>query len=135
MPSLPSLPLPRRHQLLASLLLLGCSLPAAPALAGPDGGRLTPEQAAKIFPESRALMLKDRRARIAILEKGERCVQAAGDGDALRRCLKDERSASMRQRRQTMDEMRRLYEHNGLTMPQWRGGRSGEAGGEGGANP
>jgi hypothetical protein len=134
MSSLPSQPLPRRQRLVASLLLLGLSLPAAPALAGPGGGRLTPEQAAKVFPESRSLMLKDRRARIAILERGERCISAAENGDGLRRCLKDERSASMRQRRQTVDEMRRLYERNGLPVPQWRGGRSGEAGGQGGAS-
>lgn len=110
----------------ALALLFGTWASAVPALAGPDGapgsGRpsLTPEQAAKIFPERRSLALKDHRARIDILQLGERCINGAANTDALSRCMGEERSAMMRQRQGHLDAMRSLYERNGLPAPEWK---------------
>ena len=130
--------------LVALALLFGTWASAGPALAGPDGapgsGRpsLTPEQAAKIFPERRSLALKDHRARIDILQRGERCINGAANSDALSGCMREERGAMMRQRQDHLSAMRTLYERNGLPAPEWktrknRGGwgADGQGGGSG----
>ncbi|MCS5697712.1 hypothetical protein NZK32_01450 [Cyanobium sp. FGCU-52] len=103
-------------------LLLGVWASSAPALAGPGAGqeRLTPEQAAKIFPERRSLAVQDRRARIAILQRGERCISGAANSDALSRCMREERGAMMRQRQEFFGAMRTLYQRNGLPAPEWK---------------
>ena len=118
-----------RAGLPAVVLLLGLVGPAAVAQAQPVGpnpqgqggqwGRLSPEQRAKVFPDQRRLALQDRRARIAILQQGERCLQQAADADALRNCMRTEREAMGQQRRQFMGSMKALYERNGLPAPQW----------------
>ena len=94
-------------------------------------GRPTQAQWQKIFPEHRQLVLQDHRARVAILQKGERCIAAAGNGDALRACMRDERSAMQQQRRQHLDAMRALFERNGMPAPEWKNRRGGPAGGPG----
>ena len=50
------------------------------------------------------------------------------NADALRDCLRQEREAMGRQRREFMNEMKALYERNGLAAPQWkqRPGRMGK---------
>jgi hypothetical protein len=114
----------------ALALALGC---AGPALAQPVGGpagraRLTPAQWQKIFPEFRQLALQDRRARIAILQRGERCVAAAANTDALRACLRQERGATVKQRQEHQAATRSLFERNGLPVPEEAKGRRGKGG-------
>lgn len=133
--TLPSLSLRRLSLALAMGLVT-----AAPALAQPvaqpttqPGGapagqvprkprpqRLTPEQRQKIFPEQRSLAVQDHQARIAILEKGQRCLKAAANADALSDCMRQERDAMQTQRNQHMSSMRDLLQRNGLPVPQWR---------------
>jgi len=133
--TLPSLSLRR----LSLALALGLAT-SAPALAQPvaqpltqPGGapngqvprqprpqRLTPEQRQKIFPEQRSLAVQDHQARIAILEKGQRCLKAAANADALSDCMRQEREAMQSQRTQHMASMRDLLQRNGLPVPQWR---------------
>lgn len=86
--------------------------------------RLTPEQRQKIFPEQRSLAVQDHQARIAILEKGRRCLTAAANADALNDCMRQEREAMQSQRTQHMASMRELLQRNGLPVPQWRPLRS-----------
>jgi hypothetical protein len=120
-------PFPARPQasLQAFVLLVGLLGPAAlaqpvgPNPQGGQGGRLTPEQRAKVFPEQRRLALQDRQARIAILQRGESCLQNSGNADALRDCMRAEREAMGQQRRQLMDSLKSLYERNGLPAPRW----------------
>lgn len=104
------------------LLLLGLGVPAAlaqPVGPGPQAKQLTPEQQQKVFPEQRRLAVADRRARIAILQRGEGCLQQASTTTAMRECLRSEREAMREQRRQHMGEIQALYERNGLPAPQW----------------
>jgi hypothetical protein len=138
--TLPSFSLRR----LSLALALGLATAAAPALAQPvaqpptqlsplpgaapagQGARqqrpqrLTPEQRQKIFPEQRTLAVQDHQARIAILEKGQRCLKAAANADALGDCMRQEREAMQSQRTQHMASMRDLLQRNGLPVPQWR---------------
>jgi hypothetical protein len=106
----------------ALVLLLALGGPAA--TAQPVGPRsktplLTPEQRQKVFPEQRRLALQDHRARIAILQKGENCLQNAANADDLRTCMRTEREAMQQQRRQHMGSLQALYQRNGLPTPQW----------------
>ena len=115
---------------------LSLALGAGAALAQPVGdpggpGRLTPAQWQKIFPEFRQQALQDHRARAAILQRGERCIAAASDGDALRACLREERSAMQQQRQQHRTAMRNLFERNGIAAPEWKNRRGGPGGGPG----
>jgi hypothetical protein len=127
---LSSLPL----RLAALALVVGAS---GAALAQPVGqpakGRLTPQQWQKIFPEHRSLAMRDHQARIAVLQKGERCIAGAGNGDALRECLRQERSAYQQQRQAHRTAMRALFERNGIPVPEWGNKRGGKGGwGQGG---
>jgi len=121
------------HLVAAIGLLPG--LIADPAGAQPVGQpaarplRPTPEQLKKIFPEQRSLLLDDHRSRIAILQKGERCMTAATSSEALRDCLRQEREAYSRQREQNHEQMRQLYTRNGLPLPEaggWKGKGKGQ---------
>ena len=138
--TLPSLSL----QGLSLALALGLATGAAPALAqpvaqpltqpttqpgaAPSGQgirqqrpqRLSPEQRQKIFPEQRSLAVQDHQARIAILEKGRRCLTAAANADGLSDCMRQEREAMQSQRTQHLASMRDLLQRNGLPVPQWR---------------
>ena len=149
--TLPSLSLRRPGSLrrLSLALALGLVTTTAPALAQPVAQpltpqpttqpgaaptgqvprqqrpqRLTPEQRQKIFPEQRSLAVQDHQARIAILEKGRRCLTAATNADALSDCMRQEREAMQSQRTQHMASMRDLLQRNGLPVPQWRPMRS-----------
>ena len=129
----------RRHAAALALSAGATALSLAPlsgALAQPVGdparpGRPTPAQWQKIFPEHRQLVLQDHRSRVAILQKGERCIAAAGNGDALRACMREERSAMQQQRQEHMAAMRALFERNGMPVPEWKNRRGGPGGGPG----
>ena len=110
-----------RHPLRIAVLVLALgSGGVALAQAGPSGpARPTPEQMQKIFPEQKQLAISDHRARIAILQSGERCLAAAGSSEAVRACMRQERTAYQNQRRQHWAAMKALMEKNGIPLPQW----------------
>lgn len=116
--SRPPAGLPALALLLVSLG--GTSAMAQPVGPTPPGQGLTREQQQKLFPEQRRLALTDRRARIAILQRGETCLQGAPDSEALRNCMRTEREAMRQQKRQHMSEVQALFERNGLPAPQWK---------------
>ncbi len=99
--------------------------PAAPIRPS----RISEAQWQKIFPEHKQLTLRDQRARTTILQNGERCVAGAANLDALRTCMREERAATMKQRREYNDSLRAMFERNGVKMPELRK----SAGGKGGA--
>ena len=102
--------------------LLTLVLSGAPALAQSPQKltpiRLTPAQQQKLFPERRRLDLEATQARIAILEKHQRCLTAASTAQALQTCQKEERQALMTQRQQQRNAMKQLFERNGIPMPK-----------------
>ena len=95
----------------------------AMALAGPGGrgpeGRLTPQQKQQVFPDMKRLQTQDYRARIAILQKGERCMGAAGNADALMACKREERNAYRENRNQHRQAMEQMFRKYGIAMPEW----------------
>jgi hypothetical protein len=147
----------RLHRpLVAGLLLLGLGLSAEAQAQQPQrltppqnqpqnqpqtqgrgpAPRLTEAQQRKIFPETRSLAVRDHQARITILQQGERCSSAAGNGDALRACMRQERNAMQAQRQRHHEAMRQVFERNGIPVPDWSmrkgGGYGGPAGSPGG---
>lgn len=129
---------PWQPPLIAAALVLGLgtavqaqsTVPMKPRGEGP---RLTEAQRQKLFPETRTLAAQDHRARIAILQQGERCINAATNGDGLRNCMRQERDALQNQRQQHHDAMRQMFVRNGIPVPDWsqrkRGPSSRPAGG------
>jgi hypothetical protein len=122
---------PWQRPLIAAALVLGLgtavqaqsTVPPKPRGEGP---RLTEAQKQKVFPETRTLAVQDHRARIAILQQGERCISAATNGDGLRTCMRQERDALQNQRQQHRDALRQVFVRNGIPVPDWsqrRGGR------------
>jgi hypothetical protein len=103
-----------------ALSLGGGAVLAQPVGPGPRVQRLTPEQREKVFPEQRQLMLRDRQARIAVLQKGERCLSNAARRQSRMASVRAEREAMWQQRREYMAELQALYERNGLPTPQWK---------------
>ena len=110
------IPLPALALLLALAAPAGLAQPVGPTLQEP---RLTPAQRQKVFPEQRRMALQDHQARMAILQRGERCIEKAANAEVLRTCLREEREALRRQRRQHMDKLKALYDRNGLPTPPW----------------
>lgn len=116
-----------RSLVLATALLLGSAPFAAPAVAQnvPAEGwrrqerqpRLSPEQQQKLFPERKALLVQQQRERIAILQRSQSCVSAASSSDALRNCLMQERRDQQALRSRFRDQMRALFEQNGIPFP------------------
>jgi len=122
---------PWQRPLIAAALVLGLgtvvqaqsTVPPKPRGEGP---RLTEAQRQKVFPETRSLAVQDHRARIAILQQGERCISAASNGDGLRTCMRQERDALQNQRQQHRDALRQVFVRNGIPVPDWsqrKGGR------------
>lgn len=120
-----------QRPLIASALVLGLgsavqAQTSAPLKPGGGGPRLTEAQRQKVFPETRTLAVQDHRARIAILQQGERCISAATSGDGLRTCMRQERDAMQNQRQQHRDALRQVFQRNGIAVPDWskrQGGR------------
>ena len=105
-----------------SLAALLVGLAPFPARAeGPSpASKLTAEQRVKIFPEQKALAVKNQKARITILQQGERCLSAAATPDALKSCMRQERKQNMAQRRSEWSELRSLYARYGIKLPESR---------------
>jgi hypothetical protein len=112
-----------RRKLVPALLGLGVAVTAAPlsALAqqGPgSASRLTPQQQEQLFPEQKQLWLKHAQARIAAMQTGQRCVQAARNAQTFRSCLMQERQSNLELRRTHMADMRALLGRYGIQMPE-----------------
>lgn len=124
----PPMPSPLLQPLRVALLVMVLGSTGA-AMAQSDPSQIrrpTPAQMQAIFPEQKRLAISDQRARIAILQSGERCLSAAGSSEALRTCMKQQRDNSQRQREQHRAAMRALFERNGIPLPQWgKGDRKG----------
>jgi hypothetical protein len=123
--------------LLVLVLGLGLDLGGASAQPVGEGGqgrspRLTPEQKARVFPDLRRLALNDHRARIRLLEQGERCINGAGSAEALQGCMRREREQYRSLREQHRSEVKQLFQRNGLPVPSWERGGRGPGGGAGG---
>jgi len=108
----------------------GAPNPAAPGRGQPPAGgvllpRPTEEQQRRIFPEIRRLAVEDHRARIAILQRGERCSRQASNGDGLRACMREERSQMQTQRQRHRDAVRGVMQRNGIRLPEGRPGGGG----------
>ena len=115
---------PWQRPLIAAALVLGLGTAVQAQTSAPlkpkgEGPRLTEAQKQKVFPETRALAAQDHRARIAILQQGERCISAAPNGDGLRTCMRQERDALQNQRQQHRDALRQVYVRNGIPVPDW----------------
>ncbi|MFO0038005.1 MAG: hypothetical protein ACK522_03575, partial [Synechococcaceae cyanobacterium] len=66
-----------------------------------------------------------------ILQRGERCIAAARNGDALRAGLREERNARQQQRQQHRPALRSRFELHGIPAPEWKNRRGGPGGGPG----
>ena len=97
--------------------------------------KLTPEQQKKLFPGRKELLLKEHQERIALLQKSQSCVGAATNSDALKTCLIEDRKANTELRRRMHEQIRQLYERNGIQLPPPGPAkeRRGEPGGRGAA--
>ena len=97
--------------------------------------KLTPEQQIKLFPGRKELLLKEHQERIALLQKSQRCLGAATNSDALKACLIEDRKANTELRRSMHEQIRQLYERNGIQLPPPRPAteRRGEPGRRGAA--
>jgi hypothetical protein len=98
-----------------ALLSLGTALPGLAQDSAPQ--RLTPAQEAKIFPERKALLVRHQRERIQTLQTSERCIRGAGNPEALRRCMQQERQQNQAQRQKHREAMRGIYARNGIDVP------------------
>lgn len=141
---------PFRRPLIAAALLLGLSGAAQAQTAqlrpGPgsqplpqelprgEGPRLSAAQRQKLFPETRSLAIQDHQARIAILQQGQRCLGAAGNGDALRACMRQERQAMDAQRSRHREALRQAFVRQGIPVPDWSQRSGHRHGGPGGAS-
>jgi hypothetical protein len=79
--------------------------------------KLTPEQQKKLFPGRKELVLKEHQERIALLQKSQSCVGAATNSDALKACLMEDRKANIELRRRMQNQIKELYERNGIKLP------------------
>jgi hypothetical protein len=97
--------------------------------------KLTTEQQKKLFPGRKELLLKEHQERIALLQKSQSCVVSATNSDALKTCLIEDRKANTELRRRMQEQIRQLYERNGIQLPPPRPAteRRGEPGGRGAA--
>jgi hypothetical protein len=95
--------------------------------------KLTPEQQKKLFPGRKELLLKEHQERIALLQKSQSCVGAATNSNALKACLIEDRKANTELRRRMQEQIRQLYERNGIKPPPPGPARErrGEPGGRG----
>ncbi|WP_094556104.1 hypothetical protein [Synechococcus sp. 1G10] len=103
---------------LAMLLQVG----SGQAQTGSTRLQLTPNQKSELFKGQRSLSLRDHSDQIAILRKGERCLNEAKDLEALSACRQTERQARRELMGRTREEARALHQRLGLQAPQGRRG-------------
>jgi hypothetical protein len=99
------------------------------------GPQLTPAQQQQIFPAWRTLALQGVQARLSILQSQQQCVTAAGNLQALKGCMRQERQAMVAQHQQHREQMQQLFQRYGIPLPQrlqspgrWGGPSQGGAG-------
>ncbi|MCP9818910.1 hypothetical protein KBZ18_05325 [Synechococcus sp. Cruz-9H2] len=109
---------------LAMLLQVG----SGQAQTGPSRLQLTPNQKSELFKGQRTLSLRAHTDQIAILRKGERCLNEAKDLEALSACRQTERQARRELMSRTREEARALHQRLGLPAPQGRRGKGGPGG-------
>ena len=112
---------------MAALLLGAASTMPVLAQDSAPPERLTPAQQQAIFPERKALLLKNQRERIQILQRSERCTQRAASTDALRQCMRSQKQAYRALRQQQRDALSKIYAQYGIDSPVGGpGGRKGK---------
>jgi hypothetical protein len=109
----------RSSAALALLASLSLTLPQGGWAQQQKPGRmpLTPQQQEQVFPEQKALWLRQQRGRIKVIETAERCVSGARTPDAFKDCLRQQRQANLTLRRSHKAEMRALYGRYGIQLP------------------
>ncbi len=88
--------------------------------------KLTPSQEAELYKGQRSLSLRAHAEQIAILQKGERCLNEAKDLAALSACRHSERQARRELMGRTRNEARALHQRLGLPMREGRRGKGGK---------
>jgi hypothetical protein len=117
-----SLSIPLRIAALA-VVLGGSSGVLAKSPGDSTGGRISSDQLQQIFPQNKTLAMRDRQARISILQSGEGCIRGAVNAQALRTCQRNERKAMQERHQRHLAELRQLYERNGIQIPSNWGNR------------
>ena len=119
----------------STLALLGCTaalslLPLTALAQGQPGPeRLSPQQRQQIFPEQKALWLRQERLRLRALRTAEGCVSRSSTAEAFQQCLRQERQAHRQLKRSHWSEMARLLARYGLPLPERpAAGRAGQGG-------
>jgi hypothetical protein len=84
--------------------------------------QLTPDQKSELFKGQRSLSLRAHTDMIAILQKGERCLNEAKDLEALSACRQTERQARRELMNRSREDARALHQRLGLPVPQGRRG-------------
>ncbi|MGB5241934.1 MAG: hypothetical protein WBN80_14965 [Prochlorococcaceae cyanobacterium] len=100
----------------------GAQRPDPTARPAPTRLQLTPNQKSELFKGQRTLSLRAHTDQIAILRKGERCLNEAKDLEALSACRQAERQARRELMGRTREEARALHQRLGLPAPQGRRG-------------
>lgn len=122
--------LPPAAAALALTLQIGSSqAQTTPAPQRPVGPRdmerlqnLSESQKQELFSFQRSNGLKNHSAQIAILQKGERCISAAGTLEALQACRREEWTARRELMSRHREEARALYQRLGIPLPERRAG-------------
>jgi hypothetical protein len=89
--------------------------------------QLTPSQKAELFKGQKSISLRAHAEQIAILQKGERCLNDARDLEALSACRRSEWQARRELMNRTREDARALHQRLGLPLREPRGGRRGWA--------
>jgi hypothetical protein len=118
--------LPPAAAALALTLQIGSSqAQTTPAPQRPVGPRsmerlqnLSESQKQELFSFRRSNGLRTHAAQIAILQKGERCISAAGSLEALQACRREEWTAKRELMSRSRGEARALYQRLGIPLPE-----------------
>ncbi|CAK6690449.1 hypothetical protein VB734_04450 [Synechococcus sp. BA-124 BA4] len=85
--------------------------------------QLTPSQKNELFKGQRSLSLRAHADMIAILQKGQRCLDEARDLEALSACRQTERQAKRDLMNRNREEARALHQRLGLPVRDGRDGK------------
>ncbi|MEI8250872.1 MAG: hypothetical protein WCF98_06850 [Synechococcus sp. ELA057] len=139
--SLASSPAMAQAQPQAQRLIPAVGVPGDQPGGQQRGPQLTPAQEQQLFPSWRSLALQGVQARQAILQRQQQCVSAAGNLQALKDCMRQERQAMKAQRQEHRAALQQLFQRYGIPLPQrlqgqgqghWGGSSQGGAGGPSG---
>jgi len=102
--------------------------PAVQAPAAAKEVKLSESQKQEIFKSRHSWALRDNAAQMAILKDNERCLKAAADIEALRRCRSEQRKELREVMQTTRSETRALAQRLGIPMAEERGRGQGRGG-------